>query len=131
MDTASWTTVGAVAALIVKSYFDERKRAQDREEDRKDRAAAAALTKDHRALMSGKLDANTEASVVAAQASVAAAEQTEKIAQQTNGLKTELVALTQKAAFAEGKLAGENDKLPAHIDVTLHPADSTKVPPTK
>ena len=43
------------------------------------------------------------------QRAVVAAEQTQK---STDGMKDELVALTKKSSFAEGKLAGENAQHP-------------------
>jgi len=54
------TTVAALLGNIVKSHFDERRRRLDREQDRADRELAAKLTADHRNLMAGKLDRQTE-----------------------------------------------------------------------
>jgi len=60
------TAIATLAGNIVMKVFEERKRAQDREQDRKDREQAAKLTADHRVMMSAKLDENTAVSVVAA-----------------------------------------------------------------
>src|SRR6185369_12484633 len=52
-------SIATLAGNIVMKVFEERKRAQDREQDRKDREQAAKLTADHRLMMAGKLDLNT------------------------------------------------------------------------
>lgn len=111
MDTASWGTLGAVAALIIKSIFDERKRVQDREQDRLDRKAAAELTAVHRDLMAGKVDAmvekidvNTVVSTVAAEKADQIQRTTQALEKQTNGLNASLLTLTAADSFRRGQV---------------------------
>lgn len=105
------TTAAALIGNIVMRVFDERKRAQEREEDRRDRAASAKVTAEHRQVMSQKLDANTVVTLAAAEKADVAAQKAEvaairteaiqasaaKIEQQTNGMQDKLIEITKRA----------------------------------
>lgn len=94
--------IATFAGNIAKMHFDEVRRRSDREQDRLDREQSATLTAAHRDLMAAKLDANTDASLVAAEASVVAAAQTGKIVEQTNGMQQKLMKIAGDAGFQRG-----------------------------